>query len=138
MELWKRLLARLRLPPGSYPRRFELDEPLHTALAERAGRDQRPLDQVGAELLIEGLEHLQSSDGLKQRWEKLSQREQEVTALTCLGYTNRQMAAYLRLSPSTVKGYVSHALSKWNAHGKEELRLMLEYWDFEDWAPKAP
>jgi DNA-binding NarL/FixJ family response regulator len=138
MEPWKRLLARLRLPFGPSPRRFELDEPLHAALVEQAGRDQRPLDQVGAELLIEGLEHLQSTEGLKQRWETLSQREQEVTALTCLGYTNRQMAAHLRIAPSTVKGYVSKALTKWNVHGKEELRLMLEYWDFEDWAPKAP
>jgi hypothetical protein len=65
MEPWKRLLARLRLPFGPSPRRFELDEPLHAALAERAGRDQLPLAQVEQELLRAGLAHLQSSDGLK-------------------------------------------------------------------------
>jgi DNA-binding CsgD family transcriptional regulator len=30
---------------------------------------------------------------LYERWQKLSLREQDVTALTCLGYTNRQIAA---------------------------------------------
>jgi DNA-binding CsgD family transcriptional regulator len=135
MELWKRLLALLRLQPGSQPRQFELDEPLHAALAERAGRDQLPLAQVQEELLRVGLEHLQNSDGLKQCWETLSQREQEVVALTCLDYTNRQMAARMHLAPATVKGYVRQALVKFHTHGKDELRMLLEQWDFSDWAP---
>lgn len=138
MKPWDRLLALLRLQPGSDPRYFELDEPLHAALAERADRDQRPVEQVQAELLAAGLAQLQSSDGLKQRWETLSPREQEVTALTCLGYTNRQMAARMHLSPATVKGYVRQALVKWRTHGKDELRMLLAQWDFSDWGPPAP
>jgi DNA-binding NarL/FixJ family response regulator len=137
MELWDRLLAILRIKPGPEPRYFELDEPLQTALVERADREQLPVEQVQAELLAAGLAHLQSSDGLKHCWELLSRREQEVTALTCLGYTNRQMAARLRLAPSTVKGYVHQALVKWHVHGKHELRLLLEQWDFSEWGPPA-
>jgi DNA-binding NarL/FixJ family response regulator len=138
MELWERLLTLLRMKPGSAPHYFELDEPVHTALVERADREQRPLAQVQAELLAAGLAHLQTSDGLKQCWETLSGREQEVTALTCLGYTNRQMAARLHVSPTTVKGYVRRALVKWQTHGKEELRILLASWDFSDWGPPAP
>jgi len=137
MQLWDRLLTLLRRKSGPAPHYFELDEPLHTALAERADRDQLPFEQVQAELLAAGLAHLQTSDVLKRRWETLSPREQEVTALTCLGYTNRQMAARLQLSPETVKGYVRQALVKWHAHGKEELRLLLEQWDFSAWGPPA-
>ena len=137
MELWDRLLALLRLRPGLAGRYFELDEPLQAALQERADREQRPLKQVQAELLAAGLAQLQSSDGLKQRWETLSRREQEVTALTCLGYTNRQMAARLQLSPTTVKGYVQKAMVKWHARGKDELRMLLEQWDFSEWGPPA-
>jgi DNA-binding NarL/FixJ family response regulator len=137
MKLRDRLLALLRMPPGPPRRYFELDEPLHAALAERADRDQLPLEQVQAELLAAGLAHLQSSDGLKLCWEKLSRREQEVTALTCLGYTNRQMAARLHVSPDTIKGYVRQALVKWHAHGKDELRVLLAEWDFSEWGPPA-
>jgi DNA-binding NarL/FixJ family response regulator len=137
MELWKRLLALLRLQPGSQPRQFELDEPLHSALAERADRDQLPLAQVEQELLRAGLAHLQSSDGLKECWEMLSWREQEVTALTCLGYTNRQIGARLHIATPTVKGYMHNALGKWKVHGKDELRMLLAQWDFSDWGPPA-
>jgi DNA-binding NarL/FixJ family response regulator len=137
MQLWDRLLTFLGRKPGPAPHFFELDEPLHAALSERADRDQLPLEQVQAELLAAGLDRLRTSDGLKRRWEELSPREQEVTALTCLGYTNRQMAARLQLSPDTVKGYVRQALVKWHMHGKEELRLLLEQWDFSAWGPPA-
>ena len=137
MELWDRLLALLRIKPGPEVRYFELDEPLHAALAERANRERRPLEQVQAELLAAGLDRLQTSDGLKRYWETLSQREQEITALTCLGYTNRQMAARLRLSPATVKGYVRQALVKWHAHSKDELQMLLISWDFSEWGPPA-
>jgi DNA-binding NarL/FixJ family response regulator len=137
MELWDRLLTLLRIKPGPDPRYFELDEPLQTALADRADREQLPLEQVQAELLAAGLDRLRTSDGLKQRWERLSRREQEVTALTCLGYTNRQIAARLHVSPSTVKGYVRQALVKWHTHGKDELRVLLAQWDFSEWGPPA-
>ena len=135
MKTWDRLLAHLHLQPGSHPYEFGLDEALRAALVERAARDQCPIEQVEADLLRAGLAHLQSSDGLKRCWETLARREQEVTALTCLGYTNRQIAARLQLSPTTVKGYVRQALIKWRAHGKEELRLRLAKWDFSEWDP---
>jgi DNA-binding NarL/FixJ family response regulator len=137
MKLWERLLTFLRMQPGPTRAYFELDEPLHAALVEWADREQLPLEQVQAELLAAGLANLQSSDGLKQCWEKLSRREQEVTALTCLGYTNRQMAARLHVAPATIKGYVRQALVKWRAHGKDELRVLLAGWDFSQWGPRA-
>jgi DNA-binding NarL/FixJ family response regulator len=138
MKPWDRLLTLLRKKPGPDPRYFALDEPLQAALADRADREQLPVEQVQAELLAAGLAHLQSSDGLKHCWETLSRREQEVTALTCLGCTNRQMAARLHVSPSTVKGYVRQAMVKWHAHGKDELRMLLAQWDFSEWGPPAP
>jgi DNA-binding NarL/FixJ family response regulator len=138
MKPWDRLLTLLRKKTGPDPRYFALDEPLQAALADRADREQLPVEQVQAELLAAGLAHLQSSDGLKHCWETLSRREQEVTALTCLGCTNRQMAARLHVSPSTVKGYVRQAMIKWHAHGKDELRMLLAQWDFSEWGPPAP
>ena len=134
MELWQRLLALLRtMKPRSERRYFELDAPLQAALKERADREQRPLQQLQAELLAVGLANLQTSDELKRCWEKLSGREQEITALTCLGYTNRQMAARLGVSPGTVKGYMHQALVKYRASSKEQLRLLLAQWDFSAW-----
>jgi DNA-binding CsgD family transcriptional regulator len=138
MKPLERLFALLRLSPGPHSQRSELDGSLQSALAERADRERLPLEQVQAELLRTGLAHVQTSDRLKLCWEKLSRREQEATALTCLGYTNRQMAARMQLSPETVKGYVRQALVKWNAHSKDELRVLLVEWDFSDWGAPAP
>ena len=96
MELWRRLLALLRtMKPRPEWRHFELDALLQAALKERADREQRPLQQFQADLLAAGLANLQTSDELKRCWKRLSGANREVTALTCLGYTNRQMAARL-------------------------------------------
>jgi len=134
MELWQRLLALLRtMKPRPERRYFELDTSLQAALKERADREQRPLQQFQAELLAAGLANLQTSDELKRCWKRLSGREQEVTALACLGYTNRQMAARMGVSPDTVKGYMRQAQVKFHAHGKDQLRLLLAQWDFSAW-----
>ena len=47
------------------------------------------------------------------------------------------MAAKMKVSPDTVKGYVRQALIKFNVHSKDELRMLLALWDFSDWGPRA-
>ena len=126
-----------RLAAAGGRRYFALDEKLQTALVDLADREGRPAEEIQVELLTAGLAHLQTSERLKECWGTLSQREQEVTAYTCLGYTNRQMAARMGVSPDTVKGYVRQALVKFDLHSKDELRMLLGNWDFSEWGPPA-
>jgi len=70
---------------------------------------------------------------ISRRWTALSQREQEVTALTCLGYTNREIAEKLVISPDTVKTHLKNILYKFDLHRKDDLRMLLIDWDFESW-----
>ncbi len=132
-ELWNRLLG--LLPPR---RHFALEESLRTALVRRADREQRPEQEIQAEVVAAGLVHLQTSDWLKQCWEALSPREQEVTALTCLEYTNRQMAGRMLISEETVKTHLRKILGKFGLHSKAELRQALSNWNFSDWGPPQP
>jgi len=74
-----------------------------------------------------------NTDELYQRWLSLSPREQDVVALTCLGYTNRQMAFRLGLSIGTIKSYLQNVLYKLDLHSKTEIRLAFVYWDFSGW-----
>jgi DNA-binding CsgD family transcriptional regulator len=122
---------------GSGLRYYELEESLHTALVDLANQEQRPAEEVQADLLAIALAQQQKNGELWSRWQSLSPREQEVSALTCLGYTNRQMAARMGVSPETVKGYVRQALVKYRTHSKGELRMLLGNWDFSEWAPRA-
>jgi DNA-binding CsgD family transcriptional regulator len=122
---------------GSGLQRYELTGRLQTLLLERADREPRPAQEFQEQLSAAGLERLKAADELKQLWDSLSDREKEVTALTCLRYTNRQMAARLKISVYTVKGYMKQALIKYQLQSKAELRNLLEEWDFSDWAPWA-
>ncbi len=133
MVFWNRLLYRLglRRDPGS--RTYELDADLHTVLEDLAIREQRPPNEVVSELVASGLDRRFSQDDLAQRWHSLSPREQDASALACLGYTNRQIAARLCISPETVKTHLHNALSKFNLHSRSELRLLMAGWDFSDW-----
>jgi DNA-binding CsgD family transcriptional regulator len=130
------LLARLGFRGGDF-HSYELDEQLYTALEILAEEERRPSDEVHADLLAGALEERNTREVLLAWWRRLSPREQDVAALTCLGYTNRQIAARLQLSPATVKGYVRQVLVKFRAHGKEELRVLLRHWDFSAWGPEA-
>jgi DNA-binding CsgD family transcriptional regulator len=133
LELWKRLLDRLRAPRSPRWRYFALDENLHTALELRADQEKRPAEEIQAELVTEALVHLQTDDWLKQCWDRLSPREQQITALICLQYSNPEMSERLLISENTIKTHISRIKVKFGVHGKAELRQILSGWNFKGW-----
>jgi DNA-binding CsgD family transcriptional regulator len=137
MEFWDRIRTLLKIMRGRGLQHYELAEDLQAALVARAALEHRTPEEVQDRLLLLGLNRLQASEQLEQRWEKLSAREREVTALTCLNYTNRQIAARTGLSVDTIKTYLAKAQVKFNLHSKRELKLLLEDWDFSEWGAPA-
>ena len=133
MSLWQRFLSRLGLRPHPGFHTYELDEDLHLALEKLASQEQRPAGELAAEMLASAVADRHTAEGLCKRWLSLSPREQEVAALTCLGFTNRQIAARLGVSSETVKTHLHNALVKFNLHGKAQLRMLLSDWDFSAW-----
>ena len=114
-------------------RLFALDEHLHSALEDLAEQEKRPAEDLQADLLATAMAHRHANGDLWKRWQLLSPREQQVGALACLGYTNRQMAARLGVAEATVKTHIKNMLLKFDLHGKVELRMMLGEWDFSEW-----
>lgn len=76
--------------------------------------------------------HDSNVDERSKRWESLSPREQDVTALTCLRYTNPQIAARLGLSVGTVRSYLEKVLGKLGLQDKTDLRVYFAAWDFSE------
>ncbi len=113
---------------------LELD-PLHaqylSRLAENTGASHH---KVAEDLLKSALVDRQVAETHLESWRALTSRQQQVAALTCLNYTNRQIAARLGISPQTVKSHMRNLLHRLDLHSKEELRLALADWDFSDWA----
>jgi len=133
IKLWESLLSRLGIRRGGGTHSIALEASLHTALMELAEQEQRPAEEVQVDMIVTALAQRETHGELYHRWQSLSPREQEVTALACLGYTNRQIAARLGVPAETVKTHVRNALVKFNLHGKSELRMALGKWDFSEW-----
>lgn len=103
------------------------------ALQDLARRELRPEDEIAADLLANALARHQAAQANLRRWHKLTPREQEVSALTCLNLTNIEIAKCLTISPETVKTHVRNVLAKFNLRSKSELRQVLGDWDFSAW-----
>ena len=97
MELLKGLLTRLGLTREAGTHSIALEASLHTALMELAEQEHRPAEEVHADMIVTALAQRETHGELYHRWQSLSPREQEVTALACEGYTNRQIAARHRM-----------------------------------------
>jgi DNA-binding CsgD family transcriptional regulator len=134
MSLLADLLAKL----NKTRRTFQVDAELVMLVEELAERQRLPADEVASGLLKSGLTQAFSAEAAWQQWESLSSRERQVAAMSCLGYTNRQMAARLHLSVDTVKTHIHNALVKFGLHSKAELRLVLTDWDFSEWGKTEP
>jgi DNA-binding CsgD family transcriptional regulator len=134
MDFWKWLANLLGgSEPDTTRRSFQFDEGLVESLQDLAEREQRSPSEMAASLLSEALSERQTLEMHFQQWHSLSRREQEITALISLNYTNRQIAAELNISPETVKSHMRNILYKFSAHSKQELRQTLSQWDFSAW-----
>jgi DNA-binding NarL/FixJ family response regulator len=134
-SLWRRLLQDLGLRRPAH-RSFELDEDLLLSVQRLARREQRPEEDVAADLLSYALARRDAAEANLRRWRSLSDREQEVTAFVCLGLTNAQIAVRLSLSTQTIKTHVRNVLIKFDLHSKAELRQLLADWDFSGWGDR--
>jgi DNA-binding CsgD family transcriptional regulator len=133
-NFFDRLFRRLGfLPPDDEPLRFELEQPYNELLHILADAEQRPAEQVAADLLMGALAERHKADLNLALWRLLSPREQEVAALICLNHTNKEIAARLGLSPETVKTHVHNLLGKYRLRSRAELRQALADWDFSAW-----
>jgi DNA-binding CsgD family transcriptional regulator len=112
---------------------FQIDERLIASLQEQADIEQLSADELAAHLLTKALQERRGTNVRLRDWSSLSSREQEVTALTCLNYTNREIAAQLDISPETVKTHMRNALIKFDLHTKQEMKQALAGWDFSAW-----
>jgi two-component system response regulator NreC len=65
---------------------------------------------------------LKSPQGtLEDRYEGLSEREQEVLLLAAIGHTNREIARTLHLSEGTIHSYRANVMEKLGFHDRVEL-----------------
>ena len=112
---------------------LELDPLQALYLKQIAARAGIPRQQAAQDLLKNALVDRQISEAHLSHWRALTSRQQQVAALTCLNFTNRQIAARLSISPQTVKAHLRNLLHRFELHSKTELRQALEDWDFSEW-----
>jgi DNA-binding CsgD family transcriptional regulator len=102
-------------------------------LAQIAASADASLQEAAQDLLESALVDRQVAETHLERWRALTPRQQQVAALTCLNFTNRQIAARLQISPQTVKAHMRNLLHRFDLHSKAELRQALADWDFSEW-----
>ena len=133
MFIFDRLLQAFRLSKIPNQLNLELEAQLVDSLQNLAERERRPKKELAAEMLAHALAQRDAAETRLETWHTLSPREQQVAALTCLGFTNREIAYQLVISVETAKTHVRNTLRKFNLHSKMELRYALRDWDFEAW-----
>jgi DNA-binding CsgD family transcriptional regulator len=117
---------------GAVPRVFSKDERLALKVREMAQSQQRGEQEVYDDIIESGMKVLSDKDKYEDIWTSLSSREQQVTALTCLGYRSHEIAGALGISYETVRTHSKHVYAKFGLNRKA-LRLTLERWNFEAW-----
>lgn len=135
MSLFRRLLQYLlgERDTKESSRVFLQDEELIAVIKDVAKQQKRAEAEIIADFTKVGLNQFLTQKELQDRWESLSQREQQVAALICLGYRNYEIAQTLVIAPETVKTHLQRIFNKFDLRSSKELRLALKDWDFRDW-----
>jgi DNA-binding CsgD family transcriptional regulator len=114
------------------PRIYLKDEQLVVRVKSIAVDQRRAEQEVYDDIVKAGVKVLQARDHNARIWDLLSEREQQVAALTCLGYRSYEIAEMLGISYDTVRTHSKHVYAKFGL-GREDLRIALQDWDFRTW-----
>ncbi len=114
------------------PRVFLEDEQLLVRVKRIATDRRRREQEIYTDIMEAGMKAMEDQDVYAAIWDKLSGREQQVTALTCLGYRSYEIAGMLGISYETVRTHSKHIYTKFGL-SKKDLRLALKDWDFQEW-----
>lgn len=128
-----RLFKRLGLRREPEIQKYTLDASIHMALNSLAEEQQSSPDELVSNMVTSALAWQAEQGDLWRKWESLSPRQQQVTALICLGYTNRQIAGRLGISISTVHTHSGNIQGTFGVNSKADLRVLLVNWDFSGW-----
>jgi len=112
---------------------YHADQELSAAIREAAQEQGRTEEEVWMDFVRAGHDRYLQTGELEIRWDSLSEREQEVTALACMGYRNYEIAETLSISHETVKTHLQNIFNKFDIRSRKELRLALRDWRFDEW-----
>ena len=121
-----------RRRPGILRGILSKDAQLVRAVKEMAVSQRRAEQEVYNDILETGMKALSDKNKYEEIWGLLSTREQQVTALTCLGYRSYEIAGILGISYETVRTHSKHIYAKFGL-SRKELRRTLRQWNFEAW-----
>ena len=125
----REFLAGLVVRPDSRVR-IDLDGETYTLLADFAEQNDQSIEEAAAGWLkLQAGEHKQDSQ-VARLWETLSDREQKVVALCCLGYSDLEIAGMLDIAYGTARTHLYNAIYKLGIRKKSELLFLLKSWDF--------
>jgi DNA-binding CsgD family transcriptional regulator len=132
MSIFRRL-QRLRIGQRRNDKNsYALDEPLPSLLTnDTAIKGNR--ENTAPPVSANGFPYQGSQNDFASLWRSLSPREKDVTALTCLRYTDRQIASKLGISVPTVRTYIGKAVIRFGIQTKADLRVLLANIDFSTW-----
>jgi len=105
MTTFKSLWRWLKAPYHSRVLFLKLDPLNARYLQQIAAKTGFSRQQIAQDLLNNALLDRQVSEAHLTHWQALTPRQQQVAALTCLNFTNRQIAARLSISPQTVNKF---------------------------------
>lgn len=84
-------------------------------------RGESYLSPSAATALVEEFQVKTGAEGEKDSYQQLTNREREVLKLLAEGYTAREIADMLVVSPKTVEWYKTRLMGKLNIHNKTDL-----------------
>jgi DNA-binding CsgD family transcriptional regulator len=115
-------------------RSFALEGDLLVSLEQLARYRGSTPRKVAVDLLERELQLVEVERETWEKWQSLTEREQQVAALICLQYRTHQIATRLQIAPETVRSHVHNILHKMDLPNRIALRQLLTGWDFSSWA----
>jgi DNA-binding CsgD family transcriptional regulator len=125
-----RAVRRFRIARKNGELLVSLDSEIRSLLTQFAESVQMTPEEAAVRWLELQANAYQQDKEVGRLWGSLTDREQQVVALCCLEYSDREIAAMLDIAYGTARTHLYNAIRKLGIRKKSELLFLLRIWDF--------
>lgn len=128
----ERAVRRFRIAGNNGGLLISLDGETRSLLTHFAESVQMTPEEAAVHWLGIQANAYQQDREVERLWGTLTKREQQVVALCCLEYSDREIAAMLDIAYGTARTHLYNAIYKLGINKKSEMLFLLRNWDFSE------
>lgn len=110
-----------------------LNDAMRREISRLARENRVSRREIVNTIMQTGIQQKMRMRAMNAKWNSNPKKSQQVAALTCQGLSKEEIARQMCVAAAIVKAHLEFVFQVFGVQNRDQLTIMLRYWDFSKW-----